>query len=76
MYKTRPGFKKTKFRNNNSNNSSDYDDDDDNDDCNNDKYCCDCPCCKLPWPIPSGVWCVKGIISSKFLKRKKYKSYN
>jgi hypothetical protein len=71
LYKTRPGIRnnKHKFR---GNSSSDYDDDDDDDnseDCNNDKYCCDCPCCKLPWPIPNGIWCVKdacGLVCAVF----------
>ncbi len=42
---------------------SDYEDhrdeSDSEDEENNDKYCCECPCCRCPWPIPSGVWCVK-----------------
>ena len=40
-------------------NNSNDDDDDDDDESNDEKYCC--PCCKCPWPIPSGVWCVKDV---------------
>jgi len=54
-----------KGRNTLINSHSDYEDhndetdSDDDDDAIGDKYCCECPCFKCPWPIPSGVWCVK-----------------
>jgi hypothetical protein len=56
-------YRKSKHNRNHShiNSHSDYEDydSDEEDEENNDKYCCDCLCCKCPWPIPSGVWCVK-----------------
>lgn len=47
----------------NMNNSSDSEEDyhrgggDDDDE--DEKYCCDCGCCKCPWPVIRGAWCVK-----------------
>ena len=69
LYKTRQAIKKSvkhsrhSHRNAHINSHSDYEDynedSDEDDEESSDKYCCDCPCYRCPWPIPSGVWCVK-----------------
>ncbi len=65
MYKTRPGIRniKHKLRGNSSSDFDDDDDDNNSEDCNNDKYFCDCPCCKFPWHIPNGIWCVCAVFT-------------
>lgn len=48
------------YRLNNSDHSNDEEEDDE-DEALSEKYCCECPCCRCPWPIPKGVWCVKDV---------------
>jgi hypothetical protein len=78
LYKTRQVVKKSAYNNkkrksggghfvnnkkqNNFTQQDNDDDDDDDDDEGDDDYCCDCTCCRIPWPIPPGVeWCVKDV---------------